>query len=542
MPETRYAASTATLLTDVLAGLSLGGLVLPEAVAYAGMANLPPAAGVIALLGGLVVYGLVGTSRFAVVSATSSSAAVLAAVTATLAPGDAALRAELATGLVLMTGLFFMIAAALRLGQVSEFVAKPVLRGFSFGLALVIALKQLAQVAGARTEHGDIVHLVVALLAAPWPRAGLAIGASALALLFALQRWRRVPGALVVIVLGMLLASRIDLGARGVGVVGAVGTQVALPAIPMLSRIEWLSLAEVAFATMFVLYAESYGTIRTLAARHDDAVAPTRDLLALGLANLVSGLMRGMPVGAGYSASAANEAAGARSQRSAWICAAAVLVVVATLQPALALIPQPVLAAIVIHAVSRTLSPAALAPYFAWHRDRLVVVAALLGVPLLGVLDGLLAAIAISLLMTLRRLADAKVSELGRLGDGHDFVSLALHANATPIADIVVLRPETPVFFANVEHMVAAMRRAIDARAPVRNVIVSLEESPDLDGTSVEALRDFAQEMQRAGHRLVLARLKPAARGVLQRAAILAETELLELSVDDAVLLVTTRR
>src|ERR1700726_4532953 len=138
---------------DVIAGLSLAGLLLPEAVAYSSIANLPPQAGVIALFAGLICYGLLGPSRYAMVSATSSSAAVLAAASASLANGDNGLRLALGMGLVLMTGLFFALAGMMRIGSVSDFIAKPVLRGFAFGLAIVIILGQIANVVGVHPHH-----------------------------------------------------------------------------------------------------------------------------------------------------------------------------------------------------------------------------------------------------------------------------------------------------------------------------------------------------------------------------------------------------
>jgi MFS superfamily sulfate permease-like transporter len=524
-------------VANAVAGISIAGLLLPEAVAYASIANLPPQAGVIALFAGLLAYGLAGASRFAVVSATSSSAAVLAAVTASVADGST--RAAMAVGLVLLTGAMFVVASMLRLGNASDFIAKPVLRGFTFGLALVIAIKQLPKVLGVHPDAADMLHFVPELLAGAgrWNLAGLALGAAALLLLFGLERWRRVPGALVVIAFGVALGSQVDLKAHGIDLVGAFTLQLVAPAVPELSRGRWLDLAEVAFATMFVLYAESYGAIRTLAMRHGDEVAPNRDLLALGLANIASGLFHGMPVGAGYSASSANEAAGAQGKLSTWVCAGVVLAIVLTLLPAIARTPEPVLAAIVIHAVGRSLDLTMLRPYFAWRRDRLVVLAAVLGVPLLGVLNGLLTAIGFSLMMTLKRLAESSVSELGRLGSGHDFVNLKLHAEAARVPSLVILRPETPVFFANVEHMLATAARLADDLGPHGTLIISLEESPDLDGTSVEALRDFASRNRQAGRRLLLARLKAPVREVLLRAAIdgLPASALTELSVDDAV-------
>src|SRR5580692_11727252 len=189
---------------DLLAGLSIAGLLLPEAVAYSGVAQLPPQAGVIGLFAGLICYGLVGRSRFAIVAATSSSAAVMAAATSALGAGDEAARVLLASILVPCTGLAFVLAASARLGAISNLIARPVLRGFAFGLALVIALKQVPTLAGLQSHSGGFFALLLEMLrtlrgANP---AALAVGLVALAGLFALERVRRIPGALLVIVGG----------------------------------------------------------------------------------------------------------------------------------------------------------------------------------------------------------------------------------------------------------------------------------------------------------------------------------------------------
>ncbi|MDE2400100.1 MAG: SulP family inorganic anion transporter [Burkholderiales bacterium] len=526
-------------LQDFASGLSIAGLLLPEAVAYASIGNLPPQAGVIALFAGLLCYGLLGSSRFAVVSATSSSAAVMAAATAVMANGDLALRLALSFGLILLTGVFFVLAAMARMGNASDFIAKPVLRGFAFGLTLVIILKQLPKMVGVHPGHGDTLYFVVDLFQhlTEWNQPGLMLGMASLATLWALSRWRRVPGALVVIVTGIALAHWVDLGAHGIETVGPIHLKLLAPSLPDLSRTQWMRLAEVAAAMAFVLYAESYGSVRTFAIKHKDGISPNRDLLALGAANLASGLFHGMPVGAGYSATSANEAAGAQSKLSIWICAAVVLLMVVTLLPAIALTPEPVLAAIVIHAVSHSLNLNALRPYFEFRRDRLVVIASILGVLALGVLDGLLAAIGLSLMMTIKRLSNATVSELGRLHDGHDFVSTKIHPDAAQIPGILILRPETPMFFANVDPVLTRVRQALVQHASTTTLIVSLEESPDLDGTCIEALREFALEIQASGKHLMLTRLKSRVQDVLLKASIpgLRGPALSDLSVDDAV-------
>ncbi|QYG08004.1 SulP family inorganic anion transporter [Janthinobacterium sp. PAMC25594] len=529
---------------DVSAGLSIAGLLLPEAVAYASIGNLAPQAGILALFAGLLCYGALGASRFAIVSATSSSAAVLAAAMASMPGGTAGHRLMLVAGLVILTGAFFLLAWVARLGSVTQFIAKPVLRGFSFGLAIVIIIKQLPGVLGVQAG-GAVVHLVPGLLAraGQWNWRGAALCVAALLLLFLLRRAQRWPAGLIVIALGIAAGQWLDLSRHGVALVGAIDISLAMPVLPRLTQEEWTRLAELAFALALILYAESYGAIRSFALKHGDPVAPERDLLALGAANVLAGLLQAMPVGAGYSATSANEAAGATSRLAGLVAAAVVGVIVLTLLPLVALTPVPVLAAVVIHAVSHTLNPVSLQPYFAWRRDRLLVLAAIAGVLLFGVLDGLLVAIAISLLLMLRRLSRPGMSVLGRLGESHDYVKLALHREARAQPELLILRLDEPLFFVNAERSLHLARAMLEERAgPLRKVILSLEESPDLDGSSVEALRDFAAFVRQQGLSLALARLKEPAYTVLRLAlgdllAVQAGPALLlsELSVAEAV-------
>ncbi|NCT69082.1 MAG: SulP family inorganic anion transporter [Rhodanobacteraceae bacterium] len=505
---------------DLLAGLSIAGLLLPEAVAYAGIAQLPPQAGVIALFIGLACYGLIGRSRVAIVSATSSSAAVLAAATLALSDGDPARRLLLAMVLVALTGVCFLIAAAARLGALSNVIAKPVLRGYAFGLALVIAVGQVPAVVGVGAPHAQFVPLLLELgrRVHEWQAASLASGLAALAALFLLERVRWLPGPLLVILAGIASSSWLE--ARGVALTGPIALALQAPALAWPDTAQWVPLAALAGALMLILYAESYGSIRSYALQRGEEVAANRDLAALGVANLLSGLLQGMPVGAGYSATSANMAAGARSRLAGGVALAVVFALVLLFLPWIERIPRPVLAAIVIHAVSRALRPAAFRPYLQWHRDRLVALAAVPAVIAFGVLNGLLVAIAFSLLMLLRALATPRLSVLGRLNGGHDFVDVARHPEARPLPGCLILRPEAPLFFANAEPMLAQARREVAAHADAGLVILSLEESPDLDGSTLEALADFARWLADRGQWLRVTRLKDRARDVLLRAAL----------------------
>ena len=539
MPATDSPAATPTWHLDLVAGLSIAGLLLPEAVAYSGIAGLPPQAGVIALFVGLATYGLLGRSRYAIVSATSSSAAVLAAGTLALAGADSVSRAAMGATLVLLAGVCFLIAGVARLGGLSHLIARPVLRGYTFGLAFVIALKQLPHLLGVADMHGDFVpKLLVQLVAAASQLKPATAGAGVLALLllFASERLRRVPGSLLVIALGVAASAWLE--ARGVALTGNIELAHALGWPTWPSSGQWLPSVELAAALLLILYAESYSSIRGFALKHGDPVQPNRDLLVLGVANVVSGVLHGMPVGAGYSATSANDAAGARSRWSGLIAAAAVLVLVLFALRWIERIPQPVLAAIVIHAVSKSLRLAIFAPYLRWHRDRLVALAAVVAVLSLGILDGLLFAIAFSLVMLLRQLATPRLSVLGRLADGHDFVSIAQHPEAKEPPGMLIVRPEEPLFFANAETVLAQARQHVEAQSGLRRVVLSLEESPDLDGTVLEALADFVAWLAARGIELRVARLKDEARDALQRMALpqLPTQALQDWSVEDAVL------
>ncbi|MCV2367873.1 SulP family inorganic anion transporter [Roseateles oligotrophus] len=521
---------------DVLAGLAMSGLLLPEAVAYAGIAGLPPHAGLIGLLFGLTIYGLIGSSRFAVVAATSSSAAVLGAATLSLAAGQAGHRLALASGLVILTGIAFIVAGLARFGSVSNFISKPVLRGFAFGLGLSIVLRQLAKIAGIHPPTTDMLSFAWHLLEqlAQWNPWGLGLGLSSLIVLRWAERARQWPVALALIAASIAVSQFFELGAKGVELVGSIKLASITPGLPSLAQSDWLKLGELAFAVVLLLFAESYGAIRSLALKHGDTVAPNRDLFALGAANLASGLFGGTPVGAGYSASSANEAAGAQSRRSAWVAAVCIVLMMAFALPWVELTPEPVLAAVVINALWHALSLDAFRPYFRWRRDRLVVIGAAAAVVLLGVLYGLLAGIGVSLLMTLRDLSMPRVSELGRQREGHDFLSLAAHTDARLTPGILVLRPEAPLYFGNVDAMLADVMARLQ-KSEQTALVLSLEESPDLDGTCIEVLQGFVNELRSRGIALVLARLKDNALAVLSMTDGFHADELDGGSVSDAV-------
>ncbi len=521
---------------DLTAGLCVAGLLLPEAVAYAGIAGLPPQQGIFAAIAGCLVYGLAGRSRFAIVSPTSSSAAILAATLAML-PGDGALKLAATTVMVAFVALFLLIAAVARLGNFTGFVSRPVLRGFAFGLAVTIIIRQLPHMAGVAPQSTDLVHILLQLAGElpRWNLAALATGGGALAALLALRRFPAMPGALLVLAGGVAASMALDLPGRGVAVVGVIDIVPAWPAWPSLTWAEYSQLAQFALPLVLILFAESWGTIRAMALRHGEPVEADRELAALGLANLAAALVQGMPVGAGFSAGNASEAAGGATRATALITALGLAALIAFGGTLVAHLPEPVLAAVVIAALVHALDLAPFARLWTLGRDQYVALAAAAAVLTLGILDGMLVAIALSLAAVVRRLAAPQVLRLGRLGATHDYVDIERHPDAAPPPGIAIWRPAQPLFFANADRALGLILACSRAIPGLTAVVVSLEESFDLDSTALEALIELDTAMAGAGLHLHLARAHDRVRDLLLAAGAHDLAARCSYSVDDAV-------
>ncbi len=526
---------------DWIAGLSVAGLMLPEAVAYAGIAGLPPQRAICAAIAGCLAYGLLGRSRFAIVSPTSSSAAILAATLLAL-PGSADDKAVLATILVALVGILFLIASIVRLGNLAGFISRPVLRGFAFGLAITIILRQIPVLAGVPVSASNLLYLVTRLVSSvpQWHLPSVLVGVTALVTLIGLRRVPFLPGAFLVLSAGIAASVVFDLSHHGVALVGTIPL---LPAWPDFSSHQWkeiIALLPFVLPLVLILFAESWGTIRSFSLRHNETVEANRELGALGLSNLASAIVQGMPVGAGFSAGAASEAAGAQTRATAVVAAFGLALLIAFAAAPVALLPQPVLAAVVVAALTHALDPMPLLRLWRLKRDGYIALGAALGVLVFGVLDGMLVAIALSLAALLRRMASPYVARLGRLAGGHDFVDIARHSDAFPVSGVTVWRPAQPLFFANADAILNTIVSRIRADGRSKCVVVSLEESFDLDSTALDALLEFDTTVRASGRRVQYARVHDQARDLIMAAA----PELAgrcSVSVDDAVSAVLTQ-
>ena len=518
-----------------IAGLSVAGLMLPEAVAYAGIAGIAPQHAVVAAIVGCLTYSIFGRSRFAIVSPTSSSAAILAATMATL-PGSMTDKMALVTVIVALTGVLFVTASLLRLGNLAGFISRPVLRGFALGLAIAIIIRQLPAVTGVDVPATDIIHQDAALLAAfpQWNAASITVGLVALAALLLLRRVPFLPGAFLVLCAGISASRLLDLPSHGVGVVGPLSVALTWPSW---SLVQWSQLRQLVPYTLplvLILFAESWGTIRSLSLRHGETVTANRELLALGAANVASAVAQGMPVGAGFSAGSAAEAAGAESRMTAFIAAIGLAVLVIVGAGLVESLPEPVLAAVVIAALAHALDPRPLLRLWKLKHDVVIALAAAVGVIAFGVVNGITIAVALSLAVLLHRLATPYVATLGRLGQGHDFVDIARHSDAETIPGISIWRPAQPLFFANADAILTETAARIGRDQTARAIIVSLEESFDLDSTALDALLEFDTLVRAQNKRVQYARVHDRVRDLIALAAP-ALLSYLSYSVDDAV-------
>lgn len=500
-----------------MAGLCVAGLLLPEAVAYAGLARLPASHGLMACVAGLALYALAGRSRDAIVSPTSSSASMAAAAAVGVA-GVPFVDAMLA--LTLAAGGLLLLLSLTRQGQLSAYVSRPVLRGVAFAVALTVVIRQLPDLLGLGTPPPlDPLPLLGWVLrqAPAWHGSSLLVAGLAGALVLALRRWPQWPGLLLVMLAAISGAQAVDLPALGVQQVGAVPTPAFALHLPDLGREAWLRVLELSVGVVVLLFAESWGSVRSLALRRGERLDADRELLALGLANLGSGLLQGMPVGAGFSASVANHSAGASSRRAGLVALAGVLLFIVFALPALAWLPRPVLAVVVIAALGHALSLRPLRAIWQLRRDRAAVLGAVAAVLLLGLLHGMLVAVALSIVAALRGFSRPKLLELAQLPGTRDFVARGEHAEAQPVDGVLILRLQAPLFFASAERAVSEVGAWLEG-SQARTLVLSLEESPDLDSTALECLLELDARLARDGRRLLLARVKERVRRLLEAA------------------------
>jgi SulP family sulfate permease len=508
------------LSRDIVAGLTVWAVLVPEALAYATIAGVSPVVGLYAAPPALLLYAAFGSSRHLVVGPMSATAALSAAAVADVASnGDdfAAITAALA----IATGVVALVAGLARLGFFSNFISEPVLKGFIIGIALTIIVGQLPKLVGVSGGDGDFFERLWDFVTRLDEISGdtVVVGLGSLVVVLALERYApAVPASLVAVLLGVIAVKLFDLADHGVAIVGHIDSGLPSLGVPDIAARDYGALASSAIGVMLVGFAEGLGAAKTYAAREHYEIDANRELIGLGAANVAAGLSSGMVVNGSLSKTAVNGGAGARSQVSGLVVAALTIVTLLVLTGLFEDLPEATLAAVVIAAVIELVDFGALAELWrasttqlgriygvAARPDLIAAVAAMLGVLVFDTLPGLFIGISISFILLVYRSSRPNVAVLGREPNMGGFVDLARDPRAATVPGVVVLRPESGLYFANADALRARVLNEVE-RTGAAAVVLDAQTVPSIDVTAVRMLDTLAADLGRRGVRFALAR------------------------------------
>jgi len=514
------------LAPDLLAGLTLAAYALPVSLAYAALAGVPPQMGLYCYLVGGIGYALFGSSRHLAIGPTSAISLVFGATLVPLAEGDAGRLLSLAALTTLLVAGLFLLAWLLRLSVMVNFISESILTGFKAGAALAIIVTQLPKLFGVPGGGNDFftrLWLVFRQLG-DTNFAVLAMGLAAIVLLMLGDK--SLPGrpvALAVVLLSLLAVPWLGWSQHGVYVVGQLpsGLPAFVPGGLKLRDLDantWRQLASLAFACFLLSYIESISAARTFAIKYRYDVDARQELLGLGAANLLIGLFQGYPSAGGLSQSAVNEKAGARTPLALIFASLAVGLVLLFLTGLFRNLPNAVLAAVVVTAVLGLVNVAELRHLFRVSRlDFAAGMAALVGVLVLGILDGVIFAVVASLVMLLLRQSTPHVAYLGRIPGTNRYSDIARHPDNEPIPGVLIFRVEAPLLYFNVDHVQHTVLERVRSRPEGLHVVIcDLSNTPYLDVAGTRMLAHLYDELKTMGMELLVVEAHATERDILR--------------------------
>ena len=526
---------------DIAAGLAIAAVGLPTAIAYPAIAGLPPETGLYASMAPLVAYALFGPSRQLIVGPDAATITVMAAVLSSIPDLAHADRPGVAATLALIVGGLYLGGRALGLGVLSTFLSRPILVGFFAGISLSIITGQLKRVTGAPvTSDGLIAPLVDLVRKADlvhWPT--LALAASMFAVLEGCRVLRLpVPGPVVVVVLAVALSALLDLPERGIATVGDIPSGVPALAIPASGGASPDLLLLGALAIFLVSFAAGIVSARSFGQRGGYPVDADREMLGFGAANIAAGLFSAFPITASDSRTAINASVGGRSQLAGIVAAAALLLTILYLQPALSILPIPALGAILIAAAVSLIDVAALRDIWRISRIEFAFAMIALVAPItLGVLNGVLIAIGATFAYLLHKMMNPRDALLGRVAGRDGFYKLHRRADAQPVPGLAIVLIEGDLLFFSADHVQARLVSIADALpSDARWLVLDASAVNQIDSTAAAMLEEFRADLAARGVRLGLAEMHSEVAGLLERAGLLAAMgpELIFDDLDDA--------
>jgi SulP family sulfate permease len=495
---------------DLLAGVTVWAMLVPQSLGYSALAGMPTVAGLYAALGAMALYWLWGSSKDLNVGPESTVAIMLAAVLGPMAtPGsdDYVSRAAL---LGIMVGLVLLIGGIFRLGRIADFLSRPILAGYVFGSGILIVVSQLPDLLGVSVDMDlyltDIEAVVREL--GRTDLATLAVGLVTVAFVLGFKRWfPAVPGALVAIVVFIPIMRFASLD---IAVVGEFPSSLPLPGIPQAPMSEVVKLIGPAFAIALLVYPDSVLTGRSLGAVGKYRLDANREFFGVGAANIGAGLLGGFPVNGSQSRSFVAADAGAKSQVANLWAIALVILTLVLLSPVFAYLPSAVLAGIVIVAGFALLEVSEFSKLWQYRRGEFwMSVTTVVAVLSIGMLAGIIVAVVLSLIGVVMRAASPHTAFLGRLPGTDTYRDLNDHPDAEEVAGLVMYRFDAPLFFANSGAMRDEIMGYVQAKElGVAEVLIDLESTPDIDSTGAQVLLELLNQLDELGIGLTLARVR----------------------------------
>jgi high affinity sulfate transporter 1 len=510
---------------DVVAGVVLTTLLVPQGMAYAELAGLPPITGLYTSILCLLGYAVFGPSRILVLGPDSSLGPMIAATILPLiaAKGDEKRAIALASMLAIMVGAIMLLAAVAKLGFIADLISKPTMIGYLNGLALTILVGQLPKLFGFKTDAEGLIQETAAfvrgLADGKAVAAAAAVGIAGIVLILILQRWLpKVPAVLIMVVLAIAATSVFSLAEHGVSLVGVLPKGFPPLTIPHVRVSDLGPLFAGALGIVLVSLADTISTASAFAARTGQEIRGNQEMIGIGAANLAAGLFQGFPVSTSGSRTAVAERSGAKTQLTGVVGAALIILMIVLVPGLFRNLPQPALAAVVITA---SLSLADIPGTARLWRQRkaefLLSVTAFLGVALLGVLPGIAIAVALSILNVFRRAWWPYDTELGRVEGLDGYHDVHTHPDAEHLPGLVIYRFDAPLFFANAKTFRDQIRRLAATDPPPRWIMIAAEPVTDVDTTASDLLTDLDEELNARGISLVFAELKDPVREKIER-------------------------
>ena len=528
MPGLRVARTykTGWLPSDLVAGVVLSALLVPQGMAYAELAGLPAITGLYATVICLLAYALFGPSPYLVLGPDSSLGPMIAAAILPLAAGNETYAIALAGMLALMVGVLCVGAGAARLGFVADLISKPVRIGYLAGLAVTIFVGQLPKLFGFSVDADGLIREFAAVLSNleltnPWT---LLVGLLTLLILLGLRRVApRLPGVLFAVVSAIAVTVLLDLTSKGVAVVGVLPQGFPAPSFPAVDLADLSLLAATAVGMSLLAIGDTISTSTGFAARRGDEVDGNQELVGIGAANLLAGLFQGFPISTSGSRTAVAEQSGAKTQLTGVVAALAVLAMLLFLPGLVRNLPQSALAAIIIAASLSLFDWAALRRLWVVRREEFVLaLAAILGVALVGVLEGIVIAVVLSIIQFFNRAWQPHYAIMGKTTQVAGYHDVQRYPDAQRIPGLLMLRWDAPLFFANANIFRKVIREQVAAStsAPFW-VLIAAEPITDVDSTAADMLVDLDEELNQAGIHLIIAELKDHVREKIERYGLL---------------------